>query len=182
MSNYPENDYRGYLIHWSKGGESKNHKYLSRKMGSNGKWIYTYAKGAANKVRAVANEARTFKEDADVMGVGSAVGNAMVREADRGNGLIKYHSQVERERQERARKKAEKKKKKTQKAYNNIALRKLSSFGSSVKKKTSSAVKSGAKKAGKKLIDKHFTSETNGKTTNYYSKKTGRRVAQVTRK
>lgn len=43
MNTYPENDYRNYLMHWGKGGESKNHKYISRKMGKAGKWIYTYA-------------------------------------------------------------------------------------------------------------------------------------------
>ena len=51
---YPENDYRYYLMHWGKGGESKNHKYISRKKGSGGKWIYTYAKdavkGAGNRI------------------------------------------------------------------------------------------------------------------------------------
>jgi hypothetical protein len=42
MNTYPENDYRNYLMHWGKGNQSKNHKYASRKMGKNGKWIYTY--------------------------------------------------------------------------------------------------------------------------------------------
>lgn len=42
MNTYPENDYRNYLMHWGKGKESKNHKYTSRKMGKNGKWVYTY--------------------------------------------------------------------------------------------------------------------------------------------
>ena len=35
---YPENDYRTYLEH------SASHKYISKKMGKNGKWIYTYPK------------------------------------------------------------------------------------------------------------------------------------------
>lgn len=35
---YPENDYRTYLEH------SASHKYISKKMGRNGKWIYTYPK------------------------------------------------------------------------------------------------------------------------------------------
>lgn len=43
MSNYPENDWRNYLMHWGKGREAKNHKYISRKKGQNGRWIYTYA-------------------------------------------------------------------------------------------------------------------------------------------
>ena len=43
MNIYPENDYRGYLMHWGKGKEAKSHKYISRKMGKAGKWIYTYA-------------------------------------------------------------------------------------------------------------------------------------------
>lgn len=32
------------LYHWGikKGGKAKNHKYIDRKMGKNGKWIYTY--------------------------------------------------------------------------------------------------------------------------------------------
>lgn len=55
MNTYPENDYRNYLMHWGKGGESKNHKYVSRKMGKNGKWIYTYAtdaiKGAGREIK-----------------------------------------------------------------------------------------------------------------------------------
>ena len=49
MNTYPENDYRNYLMHWGKGGESKNHKYVSRKMGKNGKWIYAYAKDSGKK-------------------------------------------------------------------------------------------------------------------------------------
>jgi hypothetical protein len=38
MNTYPENDYRTYLEH-----SSKAHKYISRKRGKGGKWIYTYA-------------------------------------------------------------------------------------------------------------------------------------------
>ena len=41
MNTYPENDYRTYLEH-----SSKAHKYISKKMGKAGKWIYTYAKKA----------------------------------------------------------------------------------------------------------------------------------------
>lgn len=37
MNIYPENDYRTYLEH-----SSKAHKYISKKMGKAGKWIYTY--------------------------------------------------------------------------------------------------------------------------------------------
>ena len=43
MNAYPENDYRGYLMHWGKGNEAKSHKYISRRKGKNGKWIYKYA-------------------------------------------------------------------------------------------------------------------------------------------
>lgn len=44
---YPENDYRYYLEHSLKGSERKNHKYISRKMGRSGKWVYTYADRSA---------------------------------------------------------------------------------------------------------------------------------------
>lgn len=30
------------LIHWAKGKQAKQHKYVDRKMGKNGKWIYYY--------------------------------------------------------------------------------------------------------------------------------------------
>lgn len=46
MSNYPENDWRNYLMHWGKGGEAKNHKYISRYKGKSGKWVYVYDKVA----------------------------------------------------------------------------------------------------------------------------------------
>lgn len=39
MSMYPENDWRDYLEH-----SSRSHKYISKKMGRSGKWIYTYPK------------------------------------------------------------------------------------------------------------------------------------------
>lgn len=182
---YPENDYRSYLAHSAKGSHWKNgHKYIAIK---NGRYIYPEdlvkgVKNVANTAKAVANEARTFKDDAELMGVKSAIGNAMVREADRGNGIIKYKADADRQRRERQQRKAEKKRKRAQKAYNNVALRTLSSFGSSAKKKVSSAAKSGAKKVGKKLMDRYLTTETKGNTTNYYSKKTGKRVAQFTRR
>ena len=41
---FPENDYRSYLMHWSKGSQAKNHKYTSRKRGPSGNWIYKYAR------------------------------------------------------------------------------------------------------------------------------------------
>lgn len=40
---YPENDFRNYLEH------SASHKYISKKMGNSGKWIYTYPKDAGSK-------------------------------------------------------------------------------------------------------------------------------------
>ena len=43
MNTYPENDYRTFLQHSIKGSERKNHKYISRKIGKSGKWIYTYS-------------------------------------------------------------------------------------------------------------------------------------------
>ena len=65
MNTYPENDYRNYLMHWGKGKESKNHKYVSRKMGKHGKWVYKYATsshgGGESKTRSV--ERGIFKND-----------------------------------------------------------------------------------------------------------------------
>ena len=63
MNTYPENDYRNYLMHWGKGKESKNHKYISRRMGKNGKWVYVYDKTIGRlakeaKRRKALNEAR----------------------------------------------------------------------------------------------------------------------------
>lgn len=54
MNNYnmfPENDYRNYLMHWGKGKQAKEHKYISREKGKNGKWIYTYASNLKNKAK-----------------------------------------------------------------------------------------------------------------------------------
>lgn len=39
MNIYPENDWRNYLEH-----SFRSHKYISRKRGKNGKWIYIYKK------------------------------------------------------------------------------------------------------------------------------------------
>lgn len=39
MSNYPENDWRNYLMH-----SFGSHKYISKHRGKSGKWIYVYPK------------------------------------------------------------------------------------------------------------------------------------------
>lgn len=44
MNNYPENDYRNYLMHWGKGTSSGNHKYISKHKSKSGKWVYVYEK------------------------------------------------------------------------------------------------------------------------------------------
>lgn len=51
MNTYPENDYRAFLKHSAKGSERKGHKYISRKMGEAGKWIYTYATKAGSAAK-----------------------------------------------------------------------------------------------------------------------------------
>ena len=51
MNTYPENDYRAFLQHSAKGSERKDHKYISRKMGKAGKWIYTYATKAGSAAK-----------------------------------------------------------------------------------------------------------------------------------
>lgn len=48
---YPPNDYRNYLMHWGKGEQAKDHKYISRSIGKAGKWIYTYAKNSISNAR-----------------------------------------------------------------------------------------------------------------------------------
>lgn len=42
---FPQNDYRDYLIHWGKGKEAKNHKYISKHKSKNGNWVYEYDDG-----------------------------------------------------------------------------------------------------------------------------------------
>ncbi len=42
MNTYPENDYRNYLMHYAKGKEAKNHKYVSKHKSKSGNWVYVY--------------------------------------------------------------------------------------------------------------------------------------------
>ena len=43
IGSWPDNDYRYYLEHSIKGQQSKTHKYISRKRGKSGRWIYEYS-------------------------------------------------------------------------------------------------------------------------------------------
>lgn len=56
LYSYPENDYRNYLMHWGKGKESKNHKYISRFMGKNKKWQYIYPEDLKNGAKNLLNK------------------------------------------------------------------------------------------------------------------------------
>ena len=62
---YPENDYRDYLAHSRSGKAWKSHKYISRKKGKHGQWVYKYATsshgGGESKTRSV--ERGIFKND-----------------------------------------------------------------------------------------------------------------------
>lgn len=49
MNNYPENDYRNYLMHKAASGSRKSHKYISRKW-KNGRWVYLYPKKSSEKM------------------------------------------------------------------------------------------------------------------------------------
>lgn len=51
LYSYPDNDYRNYLKHWGKGKEAKDHKYISRKRGKDGNWVYTYASKLTSKAK-----------------------------------------------------------------------------------------------------------------------------------
>lgn len=63
---YPENDYRNYLMHWGKGKESKNHKYISRFMGKNKKWQYIYPEDLKNGAKNLLNKIKgTGKAEAE---------------------------------------------------------------------------------------------------------------------
>lgn len=45
-----------YLMHW---GVQRDHKYISRKMGAGGKWIYEYADSAKNTASSAVNTVRS---------------------------------------------------------------------------------------------------------------------------
>lgn len=54
-----------WLMHYAKGSESKKHSYVSRKMGKNGKWIYTYRDDSTvvDKVTGKMNEVKDDFEE-----------------------------------------------------------------------------------------------------------------------
>lgn len=56
------------LIHYAKGGSAKDHKYISRYKGKNGKWVYVYK----NPNNQIDYEAETLEEAQNKLGKGYA--------------------------------------------------------------------------------------------------------------
>lgn len=66
-SYYPDNDYRLYLMHSAKGSHWKGgHKYIAKKRGKNGKWIYIYPEDLKNGAKDLLDKAK------DLVGLESA--------------------------------------------------------------------------------------------------------------
>lgn len=66
MSNYPENDWRNYLMHKAASGSSRSHKYISKHRSKLGNWVYVYPKQTrTKKAGAVLRELNRITERED---------------------------------------------------------------------------------------------------------------------
>lgn len=69
-SNFPENDYRNYLMHWGKGEKAPHHKYLY--IDKNGNYVYPedVARNAGNAIKGAASRVSGAAKKA-ALGVGA---------------------------------------------------------------------------------------------------------------
>ena len=84
LYSYPDNDYRNYLKHWGKGKEAKNHKYISRKRGKDGNWVYTYASKLTSKAKNAMDSLHKDDSAEEVEVAGTETENS------RSNGFLSY--------------------------------------------------------------------------------------------